>query len=62
MSDKAKGVVAFSSDFDLKTGAKCKYLAMDSTFEIVPNEYRQMLTIHGYVSTGVRLFLKLFIF
>lgn len=39
-----------ASDRDLSTGAKCKYLAMDATFEVCSKTFGQLLTIHGFVS------------
>jgi hypothetical protein len=48
-SDRGVGVALFSSDRSLKSAAKCKYLAFDSTFEVCPKTFRQLLTAHGLV-------------
>uniref|UniRef100_A0A915CM47 OTU domain-containing protein n=1 Tax=Ditylenchus dipsaci TaxID=166011 RepID=A0A915CM47_9BILA len=53
LSDREAEVVVLSSDADLITGAKCKYLAMDSTFEITSNSFYQLLTLHGLLPVRV---------
>uniref|UniRef100_A0A915ERY4 Ubiquitin-like protease family profile domain-containing protein n=1 Tax=Ditylenchus dipsaci TaxID=166011 RepID=A0A915ERY4_9BILA len=47
LSDRLAGVALFSSDRSLQAAAKCKYLAVDATFEVCPKSFRQLLTIHG---------------
>lgn len=51
-SDKATGVIIFSSDDDLKTAAKCSLLVADATFEVRAKGTAQLYTVHGLYPTS----------
>lgn len=43
-------MLVFSSNLDLQTLAQTEYFIADGTFEMVPKEFSQLYTIHGFVS------------
>lgn len=48
-SDPDNGLLIFSTPTQLRAKLKCQILCSDGTFQIVPREFLQLLTIHGFV-------------
>lgn len=44
------GIIFLSSDDDLMAAAECVLLMGDGTFEICPNGFAQLYTVHGLVN------------
>ena len=53
--DNDWGIAVFETDANIETLENCRHVCIDGTFRMVPNLYRQFLTVHGECNDRVLL-------